>query len=67
MSSMIFAISYFYVKNTYDNFEIEMEKFVEEYYLDKRKTLKKDRLTRMSINLSKFTIKRILCRWRLTG
>jgi two-component system C4-dicarboxylate transport sensor histidine kinase DctB len=42
MSSMIFAISYFYVKNTYDNFEIEMEKFVEEYYLDKRKTLKKE-------------------------
>lgn len=39
---MIFAISYFYVKNTYDNFEIEMEKFVEEYYLDKRKTLKKE-------------------------
>ena len=24
MSSMIFAISYFYVKNTYDNFEVEM-------------------------------------------
>ena len=42
MSSMIFAISYFYVKNTYDNFEIEMEKFVEEYYLDKKKTLKKE-------------------------
>ena len=42
MSSMIFAISYFYVKNTYDNFEMEMEKFVEEYYLDKKKTLKKE-------------------------
>lgn len=42
MSSMIFAISYFYVKNTYDNFEVEMEKFVEEYYLDRKKTLKKE-------------------------
>jgi len=42
MSSMIFAISYFYVKNTYDDFEIQMEKFVEEYYKDKKKTLKKE-------------------------
>ena len=39
---MIFAISYFYVKNTYDNFEQEMDKFVNEYYLDKKKTLKKE-------------------------
>ena len=39
MTSMIFAISYFYVKNTYDNFEQEMDKFVNEYYLDKKKTL----------------------------
>ena len=42
MSSMIFAISYFYVNNTYDNFEIEMNKFVQEYYLTKKKTLKKE-------------------------
>jgi two-component system, NtrC family, C4-dicarboxylate transport sensor histidine kinase DctB len=42
MSSMIFAISYFYVNNTYDNFEIEMDKFVREYYSDKKKTLKKE-------------------------
>lgn len=39
---MIFAISYFYVNNTYDNFEIEMNKFVQEYYLTKKKTLKKE-------------------------
>lgn len=42
MSSMIFAISYFYVNNTYENFEIEMDKFVKEYYADKKKTLKKE-------------------------
>ena len=38
MSSMISAISYFYVNNTYDDFEIEMDKFVQEYYLNKKKT-----------------------------
>jgi two-component system, NtrC family, C4-dicarboxylate transport sensor histidine kinase DctB len=42
MTSMIFAISYFYVNNTYDNFEVEMEKFVNEYYSDRKKTLKKE-------------------------
>lgn len=42
MSSMIFAISYFYVNNTYDDFEIQMNKFVEEYYLNKKITLKKE-------------------------
>ena len=52
MSSMIFAISYFYVKNTYDNFEIEMEKFVEEYYLDKRKTLKTHHLSEIDFKMS---------------
>ena len=40
MSSMIFAISYFYVKSTYDNFEVEMNKFEQEYYLNKKKILK---------------------------
>lgn len=39
---MISAISYFYVNNTYDDFEIEMDKFVQEYYLNKKKTLKKE-------------------------
>ena len=42
MSSMIFAISYFYVNNTYDNFDSEMDKFVQEYYSIKKKTLKKE-------------------------
>lgn len=37
MTSMIVAISYFYVNNTYDNFEQEMDKFVSEYYADKRR------------------------------
>ena len=39
---MIFAISYFYVKNTYDNFEVEMNKFEQEYYLNKKKFLKNE-------------------------
>jgi C4-dicarboxylate-specific signal transduction histidine kinase len=42
MSSMIFMITYFYVKNTYEDFEIQMNKFQEEYYLSKKKTLKKE-------------------------
>ena len=42
MTSMIVAISYFYVHNTYDDFEIEMDKFVNEYYSEKKKTLKKE-------------------------
>lgn len=42
MSSMIFMITYFYVKNTYENFETEMKIFKEEYYEIKKKTLKKE-------------------------
>lgn len=42
MSSMIFAISYFYVKNTYEDFDIQMKRFVDEYYTQKKKTLKKE-------------------------
>ena len=42
MTSMIVAISYFYVHNTYDDFEAEMDKFVNEYYSEKKKTLKKE-------------------------
>ncbi|MFA9374311.1 MAG: cache domain-containing protein [Poseidonibacter sp.] len=42
MSSMIFMISYFYVKNTYADFEIQMQKFVKEYYDEQKNTLKKE-------------------------
>jgi len=42
MSSMIFMISYFYINSTYKDFDVQMEKFVKEYYKDKRKTLKKE-------------------------
>ncbi|MBU3015904.1 cache domain-containing protein [Poseidonibacter lekithochrous] len=42
MSSMIFMITYFYVKNTYENFENEMKIFKKEYYEIKKKTLKKE-------------------------
>ena len=31
MTSMVFAMSYFYVKNTYSDFDLEMEKFINEY------------------------------------
>ena len=42
MSSMIFMITYFYVKNTYEDFESEMKIFKEEYYEIKKKTLRKE-------------------------
>ena len=42
MTSMTFFISYFYVKNTYEDFDIQMEKFVEEYYDSQKKYLKKE-------------------------
>ena len=42
MSSMIFMISYFYAKNTYSDFEIQMDKFVKEYYDNQKKSLKKE-------------------------
>jgi len=35
-------ISYFYIDNTYKNYDVQMEKFIKEYYQDKRKTLKKE-------------------------
>ena len=56
MSSMIFAISYFYVKNTYDNFEVEMNKFEQEYYLNKKKFLKNEINTILEI--LKYNIKK---------
>ena len=42
MTSMVAAMSYFYVSNTYDDFEVQMEKYKDEYYSDKKKTLKKE-------------------------
>jgi len=39
---MIFMISYFYVKNTYNDFEKQMEKFVQEYYENQKTSLKKE-------------------------
>ena len=42
MSSMIFMISYFYIDNTYKDFNIQMNEFVKESYENKRKTLKKE-------------------------
>lgn len=41
MSSMIFMISYFYVKNTNKNFELQMDKYVKEYYNNQKQILKK--------------------------
>jgi len=41
MSSMIFMITYFYVKNTYESFDLEMENLKKEYYEIKKRTLKK--------------------------
>lgn len=42
MTSMTFFSSYFYVKNTYDDFDVQMEKFVEEYYNSQKEFLKKE-------------------------
>mgnify|MGYP007046307239 CR=1 FL=1 len=39
---MILMISYFYVKNTYEDFDIQMEKFVHEYYENQKRMLKKE-------------------------
>ncbi len=42
MSSMIFMISYFYVKNTYEDFDLQMDNFVKEYYQGQKRILKKE-------------------------
>ena len=42
MTSMTFFISYFYVKNTYEDFDVQMKKYVEEYYETEKKFLKKE-------------------------
>lgn len=42
MTSMIFMISYFYVKNTYEDFDLQMEKFVYDYYDNQKKSFKRE-------------------------
>jgi len=42
MTTMILLISYFYVKNTYEDFEIQMQRFVQDQYDDQKSTLKKE-------------------------
>ncbi len=42
MTSMILMISYFYVKNTYEDFDIQMERFVHEHYKNQKNSLKKE-------------------------
>ncbi len=39
---MIFMISYFYVKNTFEEFDIQMEKYVKDHYTNQKITLKKE-------------------------
>ncbi|MCP4969004.1 MAG: ATP-binding protein [Arcobacter sp.] len=40
MSTMIFMISYFYVKNTYEDFDIQMDKHIDEQYNNQKIILK---------------------------
>ncbi|MDX4071695.1 cache domain-containing protein [Aliarcobacter skirrowii] len=40
ISALVFAISAFYVKNTQDNFELDMQKYVNVYYNDVKDMLK---------------------------
>lgn len=42
MTSMILLISYFYVNNTYADFDIQMEKYVQEHYKNQKVVLKKE-------------------------
>lgn len=42
MTTMILMISYFYVKNTYEDFEVQMDKFVQEHYAKQKFSLKKE-------------------------
>ena len=42
MTSMILLISYFYVKNTYEEFDMQMDKFVQEHYQSQKESLKKE-------------------------
>lgn len=42
MTTMITLISYFYVKNTYADFDVELNKFVNDYYSHQKALLKKE-------------------------
>jgi len=42
MTSMIMMISYFYVKNTYEEFDNEMDKYIQEHYKNQKVALKKE-------------------------
>ncbi len=42
MTTMILMISYFYVKNTYEDFDLQMKKFVREHYDNQKTLLKKE-------------------------
>lgn len=42
MSLMVGLISYYYVKNTYDDFDKDMEQFVQEYYITQKQSIKKE-------------------------
>ncbi len=42
MTTMILMISYFYVNKTYEDFDLQMENFVQEYYENQKVSLKKE-------------------------
>ncbi|RXK12240.1 ATP-binding protein [Halarcobacter mediterraneus] len=42
MSTMILMISYFYVKKTYEDFDKQMDRYVQEYYKTQKMSLKKE-------------------------
>ncbi|MCJ8327132.1 MAG: cache domain-containing protein [Campylobacterales bacterium] len=42
MTAMICLITYFYVKNTNADFDVEMRKFIDSYYLQEKRLLKKE-------------------------
>lgn len=41
MSLMVASISYYYVQNAYDDFDKDMEQFVQEYYHTQKESIKK--------------------------
>lgn len=42
MSLMVASISYYYVQNAYDDFDKDMEQFVQEYYNTQKQSIKKE-------------------------
>lgn len=42
MSLMVASISYYYVQNAYDDFDKDMEQFVQEYYHTQKESIKKE-------------------------